>query len=153
MSEYDPKNWFWIVGGNEAQAWSSAAGAYLDEWPDECTSRIANEVELAQVLRAYGIMGPSISAQDVKDEARRRILAVYPDWKQANMTARGVELIRKLAQGGAWSQGEEAEATALEAAWDWIKTVRAAADSIELMSPLPRDFGDDGRWPERPDPI
>lgn len=150
MTVYVPQDWFWIVGGNASRAWSSAAGGYVEDWPAERTSRIADEAELSTVLRAYGIIGPAIAAQDVKDEARRRILAVYPDWKQANMTARGVELIQKLAQGGAWTQDEEAEAAALEDAWSWIKSVRAASDAIEALSPLPRDYSAETRWPASP---
>src|SRR5262245_47101253 len=47
--------------------------------------------------------------QAVKDEARRRILARYPDWKQANMTARGIELVHAQA-GKGWTAEEKAEA-------------------------------------------
>lgn len=86
-------------------------------------------------------------SQAVKDEARRRILDRYPDWKQANMTARGVELT--LARiGREWTGEEEADAIALQAAWDWIKSVRSASDVIEVMSPIPADFRDAKHWPE-----
>jgi hypothetical protein len=29
MRTYDPSNWYWIVGGNEAQVFSSATGNYV----------------------------------------------------------------------------------------------------------------------------
>lgn len=83
----------------------------------------------------------------VREEARRRILARYQDWKQTNMVARGVELqdVRRLA--GSWTPEEEAESNALAAAWAWVKSVRAASNLIERMSPIPTDFSDDRYWP------
>jgi hypothetical protein len=81
----------------------------------------------------------------IKVEARARILAVYPDWKQTNMTARGVELVRIKAEGGSWSTGEAAEAAALDVAWTWIKSVRAASDALEITNPA--NFGADEHWP------
>jgi hypothetical protein len=85
--------------------------------------------------------------QAIKDEARRRILARYPDWKQTNMTARGLELTLAK-QARQWKAEEEAEAAALQAAWDWVRAVRSASDAIEAMSPIPADFRDSKHWPE-----
>jgi len=85
--------------------------------------------------------------QAVKDEARRRILARFPEWKQTNMIARGVELtLAKLS--GEWKANEQAEAAGLQAAWDWVNAVRSASDAIEAMSPIPADFRDSKHWPE-----
>lgn len=56
---YTPRDWYWIVGGEETRWWSSAAGAYLSEVPDGAgVTRIANEDELDDVLAAYGLVGP-----------------------------------------------------------------------------------------------
>lgn len=86
---------------------------------------------------------------DVKAEARRRILARYADWKQDNMTARGVELLKLRIANGAWTAAEQAEADALKAAWDWIKAVRAASDAIEadLGTMTVEAMRADARWP------
>ena len=84
----------------------------------------------------------------VKAEARRRITQRFPDWKQANMTARGVELTFKLAQGQSLDAQEAAEVAALQAALAWIKAVRAASDAIEALAPMPADFASDTYWPE-----
>ena len=81
----------------------------------------------------------------IKVEARTRILAAYPDWKQTNMVARGVELQDAWRQNGEWTTGEQAEAAALQSAWTWIKAVRAASDALEIS--LPADFGADEHWP------
>ena len=101
----------------------------------------AEEVAALEAFHA----GNAPKAAAVKAEARRRILALYPDWKQANLTARGVELLRK---GEArWTAEELAEADAIHAAWDWVKSVRSASDAIEAMSPIPEDFRADRNWP------
>jgi len=81
----------------------------------------------------------------VKAEARRRILAAYPEWKQANMTARGVELMR-IRMTRAWTADEQSEADALQAAWDWIKGIRTKSDALEAMRPIPSDYADDRHW-------
>lgn len=60
----------------------------------------------------------------VKDEANRRILAILPDWKQRNYTARAVE---KVAAG---EVGDD-EWNAMQTAWQRIKAVRVASDAIE----------------------
>lgn len=83
----------------------------------------------------------------VKAEARRRILGRFPEWKQANMTATGVDLTRNLVLNGKWTQDEAATASAIEAAWGWIKAVRAASDAIEQMALIPLDFETDTYWP------
>lgn len=84
-----------------------------------------------------------ITVEDVRAEARRRILARYPDWKQVNMTARGVELLRKGEAN--LTPAEATESAAMQAAWDWVKAVRAACDALEVS--LPSSFADDLNWP------
>ena len=86
----------------------------------------------------------------VKAAARERIIAHYPEWKQANMTARAVELTRALVENGSWTFGEQTEVAAIDAVWDWIKSVRAASDAIEALDPIPADFNHPSRWPNAP---
>lgn len=73
MMFYEPKNWFWTVGGDESRAWSSASGAYVAEWPSDRMTRILNEQELGDVLRQYGLRGPVAAAVDVDAERDRRV--------------------------------------------------------------------------------
>lgn len=47
-------DWFWIVGGDASRAWSSAAKAYVAEWPEDRVTRIASEGELMGVLTNVG---------------------------------------------------------------------------------------------------
>jgi hypothetical protein len=102
------------------------------------------------VTRSHPVLIESDAVAAIKIEARRRILEVYPDWKQVNMTARGVELVRIKADGGTWSTGEAAEAGLLDSAWTWIKAVRAASDAIETDAGTLtlQDIQNDSRWPE-----
>lgn len=56
---YDPKDWYWIVGGNEAQVFSSATGDYVQTnnaayvaflADGNLPTRIVSEAELGEVL-------------------------------------------------------------------------------------------------------
>lgn len=106
-------------------------------------------VEKARVLVQHTVVEKPLTDQRaaVKAEARRRILARFPDWKQANMTARGVDLQDLWRRNAKWAETEQAEADALSAAWVWIRAVRAASDAIEALDAVPADFDDDKRWP------
>jgi hypothetical protein len=149
MIEYTPYDWFWQVAGDETRFWSSAAGAYVEAAPDGFT-RIASEAELASVLRPYGLVGPVVLAEDVKAEAQRRIYEHYPEWRQLNMTARGIELQDIWREAGQWTEQESADAKACRQAWEWIKSVRAASDALEALSPIPTGYRNDENWPEAP---
>lgn len=86
-----------------------------------------------------------IAAQQVKDEAYRRIVAICPEWKQRNLTAQASILAEK---GRANWTAEELEAwNAGEAIWQSIAAIRAASDQLEAMGPIPDDYMDDKHWP------
>ncbi|MBI1201506.1 MAG: hypothetical protein GC182_03240 [Rhodopseudomonas sp.] len=68
---------------------------------------------------------------EIKATAGAIILAAFPEWKQSNLTARGVELTMKVARGETLTSAEQAEATALQAVWDWIKSVRDHSAALE----------------------
>lgn len=103
------------------------------------------EPEWVAAREADAIADAVVTPAMLQEEARRRILARYPDWMQQNMTARGVELQDMWRRNGSWTMEEEAEATALQAAWDWIKAVRAASNAMEANPPA--DFRNDAHWP------
>lgn len=65
----------------------------------------------------------------IKAEARRRIVARVPEWRQTNFTARMIELVRLGAQN--WTPEQQAEAAAIEATWEWVKRIRARSDELE----------------------
>lgn len=153
MRMYDPRNWFWIVGGDESRAWSSAAGGYVTSWPAEQVTRIASEQELSDVLRPYGLSGPHVSPADVKAEAQRRIIVMtgVADLqscliKQSNANMRANELNDIRMSGGTLTPEEEAEAAALRGLAAAIKAIRARSNVIEAMDPIPADFARDDYW-------
>lgn len=91
---------------------------------------------------------PAPTADMVRAEARRRILALYPEWKQANLSARALELVEMIAQGETLTTEEQAERDEIDATWQWIKSVRAASNGMEADPPA--DFTSDHRWPANP---
>lgn len=61
---YDPRNWYWIVAGDETKTYSSAAGDYVpaadttyQAWiaAGNAPTRIASEDELGEVLDPYAL--------------------------------------------------------------------------------------------------
>lgn len=57
LSDYNPREWFWIVDGDEQRAFSSAVGSYVDISliDQNRTTRIDTEESLIAVLRAANI--------------------------------------------------------------------------------------------------
>lgn len=57
MTVYSPSDWYWIVGDDEARAWSSAARDYVDiaQADPERVTRIDSFDGLVQVLRAANV--------------------------------------------------------------------------------------------------
>jgi len=62
MKSYDPKNWYWYVGGDQARVYSSAAGDYVPAadaaftaWRSDGTqpTSIDTEANLGAVLSPY----------------------------------------------------------------------------------------------------
>ncbi|MDP2786594.1 MAG: hypothetical protein Q8O79_00745 [Pseudomonadota bacterium] len=60
----------------------------------------------------------------IKNEAGSIILASLPQWRQANLTARSVELLADGDTSGA-------EWLDIRAQWNWVKAVRGASDHGE----------------------
>jgi hypothetical protein len=100
-----------------------------------------------------------VGAEKIKLVARDHILAVFPAWKQANMTARSVDLTR-AGLAGNLTAGEQAEEAAILAAWDWVKSVRTYSDTMEAAYEAAEDkqgFDYMAGWPnfhmEEPVPV
>lgn len=97
---------------------------------------------------------PPITADDVRAEAQRRIIALTGQKdiigcliRQHNAQMRATELTLIQAQGGTWTEAEAAEAAALQGLADAIKAIRVASNAIEVMDPIPADYANDSRWP------
>lgn len=102
-----------------------------------------NEPAVQAIIDAYP---PSAAAApligEIKTHAREKILARYPEWKQANMTARSVELTEVLAMGGTLTELEQAELATAKAAREWINSVRAASGTHETALGTLAEVGD-----------
>jgi hypothetical protein len=113
------------------------------EWQ---TSELVVAPESVTRVWSSGRLPLATQQQAVKNECGRRIYTPFPQWRQANYTARATELV--LAKtNGALTQAETDELAALQAAWAWIKSVRAASDVLEASNPIPLDYADDAHWP------
>lgn len=116
--------------------------------PSLASLQTTTTVEPSRVVISYSVVSRPLvnQKQAVKDEAGRRILARYPEWKQANMTARAVELQDIWRQVGSWTGTEQAEADAITEAWAWVKSIRQRSNEIEALTPIPDDYDSDARW-------
>lgn len=83
------------------------------------SSRLATAAEVLAAKRATQITA-------VKLKAREVVLAVLPEWKQVNMTARMLEKLYL-------AETDDAEWQAMQGAWDWVKAVRAHSDALEAL--------------------
>lgn len=104
---------------------------------------------------------PVSTVLQVKAEARRRIIKIYDEDKQRNYIAREGELGRiesgtmrddagNLVAGRLLTAGEIAELVFIRGVWEWIKSVRAASNAIEIDPPKKSELKTDNRWPADP---
>lgn len=106
-------------------------------------------VAAGHTIAAYETPAPT--ADDVRAEAQRRIIALTGATdlngclvRQMNALMRGTEIANKRAMGLELTPGEIAEAGALQAMADAIKAIRAASNMLEAEPPT--DYADDGYW-------
>jgi hypothetical protein len=159
--EYDPYNWYWFVGGDLTQAWSSKDSAWVSPTTvdNAQTTRINSLVELSDVLRVYGLQTPQPAATDVRLEASRRMqeLVGARDAEHlqiiiANGTREAVRLSDKRIayildnNQPSLTPTEEARATQLKALDAAIEAIRAASNAMEENPPL--NYKDNSNWPE-----
>ncbi len=94
---------------------------------------------------AVGSFMKTPEPQDVKDEARRRINQVIPEWKQFNLIAHAAVLAERGRAN--WSASDLAAWRAGEALWARVKSIREKSDEIEATrGGIPPNFKDDGLW-------
>ena len=67
----------------------------------------------------------------IKQATREHILMPLPEWRQANATARALQITR-IESARSLTEPEQAELAALEAAWAWVVAVRLASDRSRL---------------------
>ena len=97
----------------------NGAGPYIAVW-----NRPEPQPTDAEIAAAALPAAQAVTRTAIKAAARQVILARYPEWMQANLTARAVELV---------SLGEitSPEWQQLQSIWSWIKAVRAHSNLLE----------------------
>jgi hypothetical protein len=129
---YNPRSWFWIVGGDETRAWSSAAGAYVTEWDAQRITRIANETELSDVLRSKGLTVPAPTQQDYAAAVQKHIDALAVSRGYAD----GVALAGYVASNVAtWAYEAHAFIAWRDAVWDYVYAQLAAVQAGQRQQP------------------
>lgn len=121
-------------------------GPYLASWDEDKLGPTPTQAEVDAVDIAAILASKSENARvaRIKTAARDAIVARYPEWKQANMTARALELVNQRVVSGL-SAAEQTELDALIAVWTWIKSVREASDEAEATAGM---LASDVVWPE-----
>lgn len=118
---------------------------YTTSPDDEVSKDLFAELDASNQVAAYEPPAPEpVTVGQVKAEARRRIIAICPEWKQRNLTAQAAILAKKGPEN--WTAEEQAAWDAGEALWTQIAAIRAKSDQIEVMDPIPQDYRDDGYW-------
>lgn len=148
---YDPNSWYWIIAGDASRAWSSANAGYVATYPSDRLTAILSEEDLSAVLRSYGLRGPVVSADDVRTECQRRIIAetgardlISCMIKQSNANMRANKLNDKRLNGETLTNDELTEAAALRQLAGAIEALRAKSNLMEPSPPA--DFTDDSHW-------
>jgi len=85
----------------------------------------------------------------INEIAYQKIVAMYPEWKQRNLSARGLELLKKQVAEGSLSAAEEQEIADIQAVWDSIKAIRAYSDSLEQAVATDPLTDINAGWPEQ----
>ncbi len=125
---------------------SDGKGPFISKWNILLENgKKAPMPSLGELTAAYAA-SQLPTEEDFRAEAQRRILSVFPDWKQRNNLSRMLELYRKGEAN--WSTGEQAEIADIEANWSWLKSVRTASNRLKITPPA--DYTDDKHWPAQP---
>lgn len=126
----------------------------LNIYPDakniSCTGRDYSGIQwddprgvptLEQCNLAWAAIKEQRRVASIKTEAQARIYAIAPQWKQANFTARSVELTY-LKVSRTLTAEEQSEWDAMTAIWDRVKAIRAHSGELEVDERLKSS------WPE-----
>ena len=76
----------------------------------------------------------------IKKKAGKAIINKVPEWKQANLTARALELTEKLATGQTLTAEERVELNAIKQTWAEIKAIRESSNQAEKDGTLVDDY-------------
>lgn len=158
MIGYDPRNWFWIVAGDESRAWSSASGTYVSELPPGwffsiqaaydavvsqgandvlVCSRIASESELSDVLRQHGLTVPA----PVLSDYQRAIQAHVDQTANAKGYDSGASCAGYASSSvSSWSSEATAFIAWRDAVWLYVYAQLAAVEAQQRSQPTPSEL-------------
>jgi hypothetical protein len=90
---------------------------------------------------------PTPGAAEVKEECRRRILAIMSEDQQRNTLAAGQAATMQYGADPAnWPADLQARQAVALAAWAEIERLRQRSNEIEEMEPMPADISSDELW-------
>jgi hypothetical protein len=89
---------------------------------------------------------PAPLPEQVDSEADNRVEAVLPLRKQLNYLATDLSYTKRGNGNASLTAEEVSKRTEIEAAWATIEGIRAKAEDIKAMTPIPQDFRDDSYW-------
>lgn len=123
--------------------WSFAQGAEGNTPDDQV--QVFSQEEL-DAMEAQAFADPTVTEDDVKAEAYRRIVAILPEWRQRNYIARDLEFTKITDSGGTLTTEQQAERAAIEGYWAEIKAIRTASNALEAMDTIPVDYKNIEHW-------
>lgn len=134
MQPYNPRDWYWIVAGDATRAWSSADGAYVNEYPSDRLTRIASEAELADVVRPYGLALPVYVLGDYQVAIQTHIDAVA----KSRGYDGGISLAGYLnSTVRAWAGEAQAFISWRDSVWVYVYEQLAAVEGQQRAQPTP----------------
>ncbi len=103
----------------------------------------AIEIHLDKIVFAYTVIPKETAHLQylVKKEAERRIIEVYPLWKQNNMLSDKITLLNKIR-----TAEEEQQLIDIDAGLAYINHIRQCSNVIETMTPIPENYMSDTHW-------
>jgi hypothetical protein len=152
---YDPANWYWQIGEDTSQLWSSADASFVPARASVTYTVIKSLDELKEVLLAAGLPAAAgalpipASPEEVKEECARRIFAACSATAQSNINGYINLLNAKALGGGTLSQAERDDIVMFGRAMTWINDMRATCPGLvgstdcqaaENWPPLPPDI-------------
>ena len=114
-----------------------------NEWQWEWVVRPKTTGELATEA-ANLVQNVNARIMSIKREASKRIIAIAPEWKQSNMLARAITLLRKGEAN--LTTAEALEVSKMDAVWAEIQRIRSVSDTLEAVERPLEDFADDRHW-------
>lgn len=131
---YSPRNWFWVIGDDKTQAWSSAAGAFVREWPEDRQTNIVNVEELNEVMRALDMVLPQPTRADYAATVQRHIDTVAQAKGYANGLAAASYVSSSIQE---WAAESVAFLAWRDAVWMFAHAQLAAVQAGQRIAPTP----------------